>query len=447
MTKTDETLGWRMPAGRGAVNRSPFGAGLVFAGFAIIVGFSGSFSAWSVMAPIEGAVVAPGIVGVDSTRKTVQHLEGGIIGEILVREGGTVSTGDVVIRLQNTVPASILNELQAQYFEARATEARLIAERDGRETIAFPPELLEKVADLAVQDAILGQQSIHESRWKLMDERLTILERTIGGLESEILGLEGQITSGKIQLTLIDEELDDTLSLYNKQLINKPRLLALQRDKAKLEGAINNFTASVGAARQRIEEARMRKAELQTAAATEVVAQLQEARTRAYELSQQIAAAQDVMGRTVIRAPIDGIVVGLKVHTIGGVIAAGQPLLDIVPSNDTLVVHATIDPLDIDQVEAGLPATVWLSALNRRNHEPIEGVVQMISADRLTDATTGFAYYLARVELQPDALKAKAITIQPGMSAEVMIRTGARTPLDYLTAPIARFLSRALREE
>ena len=341
----------------------------------------------------------------------------------------------------------MLNEVQAQYFEARATAARLAAERDGLSSIDFPDELDARAADPAVRDAMAGQGSIFESRRTLLAERSNILRRTIAGLGEEILGLEQQIRAAERQLTLIGEELASAMKLLERGLIDRPRVLQLQREQAKLGGEIGEHRAEVASARQGIEESNLRLTELRAAATTEVVAELREVQARAYELSQQLAAARDVLTRTEIRSPIDGTVVGLKVHTIGGVIAEGESLLDIVPSDDELVVRASIDPLDIDQVEPGLPATVRLSALNRRTETVIEGELTTVSADRLTDPATGYAYYLARIELRRDSPELNSVTLQPGMSADVLIRTGARTPWDYLIAPIARNLNRSLREK
>ncbi len=427
--------------------RRPFGARLVLSGFAIIAVFLSGTAAWMLLAPLESAVVAPGVVGVETSRKTMQHLEGGIVEKIYVREGGRVAAGDILIRLQNTVPASVLIQLQGQFFEAQATEARLAAERDGLDEIAFPTDLREKVADQSVQAAMAGQRSIFESRRELLRERMGVLDHRIAGLNDEISGLEGQIRASDKQLVLIDEELESLLELYERKLIQKPQLLRLQRRQAEIEGAISGYRAAVARARQGIQEANLRKAELRATAATEVVEELRAVRARGYELAQRLAAARDVLRRTEIRSPIDGTVVGLKIHTVGGVVSAGQPLLDIVPSNDELVVQTSIDPLDIDQVRAGLPATVQLTALNRRQRRAIDGEVSMVSADRLTDPTTGFAYYLARVELDPESPGFDAAVLQPGMSADVMIRTGIRTPWEYIVAPITRVLGRGLREQ
>ncbi len=425
----------------------PFGAALVLKGFAIVLVFLGGLAAWSLLAPIESAVVAPGVVSVDTNRKTIQHLEGGIVKAIDVREGDRVKAGQVLVRLQDTVRGSVLNQLQAQYFEARAIAARLAAERDGRSEIVFPDELLAKAEDESARAAIAGQRSVFDSRRKLHAEKLAILAQRIAGFEEEIIGLEGQIKAAQKQIALIEEELVGLTQLFKKKLINKPRLLALKRRKAEIEGAASEYKASIARANEGILESRLRMTEFQATAVTEVVEQLRAMNARAYDLGQQLAAAQDVLSRTVIRSPIDGTVVGLDVHTRGGVIAAGQRILDIVPSYEKLVVQASIDPRDIDQVRVGLPAHVKLTALNRRNQTPIEGEVNTVSADRLTDPQTGAAYYLARVELNADSAGLVDVTPQPGMSADVMIRTGARTPVEYLFAPITRYLDKALREK
>lgn len=424
----------------------PFGRGLALAGFAVIALFAGTFYVWASAAPIEGAVVAPGIVSVDTSVRTVQHLEGGIIEDILVRDGDQVDAGQVLVRLQNTVPSSSLNEVQAQYFEARATEARLLAEQQKADEISFPEELTEKIGDQAAQSAMAGQRGIFDSRRTLLEDRLNIFDRTTDGLKAEIEGLEGQIAASESRQRLLAEELADVQSLFDRNLTDKPRLLQLQRDAAQLEGDIAGYRAGIGTARQKIEETALRRSELRNAMETEVVQQMRDSRTRAYELSQRLAAATDVMGRTEIRSPVSGVVSGLLVHTVGGVIAAGQPLMDVVPVSDKLVVQATIDPLDIDQVTAGQEAQVWLSALNRRSQRPIEGVVQTVSADRLVDPQTGAPYYLARVELQRAEIEKGGMPLQPGMSAEVMIHTGARTTLDYLLTPLTQFMTRAMRE-
>jgi HlyD family type I secretion membrane fusion protein len=428
-------------------SRSPFGAGSIFSGTAIITALAGLLSGWLYLAPIDSAVIATGVVAVDTNTKTIQHLEGGIIERIYVREGQSVHAGEMLIKLQSTLPTSTLNEVKAQYYEFRAAQARLTAERDGLPEIPLPVDLSSRMADHSVRDAVMGQISIFENRRTLLQQRLSILDRTVSGLVIEISGLEGQIASSKRKLSLIDEELSAAQSLLEKGLTNKPRVLALQREKAEIEGAIGSYRASIGVAQQRIEEALLRSAELKAASATEIVKSLEEATSNAYELSQKLAAAEDVLRRTEIRSPIDGTVVGIKVHTLGGVVTAGQQLLDVVPSNEKLVIQASIDALDIDQVKPGLPANIELWAINRRSRTAIEGYLHTVSADRFVDPKTGFSYYQARVELSSDSPGLKAVTLQPGMNADVAIRTGTRTPWEYFVAPITRSINRAFIQE
>ena len=425
---------------------SPFSLRLILLGLAIIAAFLGAFSTWALLAPLESAVRAPGVVAVDTSVKTIQHLEGGIVEEILIREGQQVRSGDVLIRLRRQITTATLNQVEAEYYVARATEARLVAERDNAPGIKIPAEITSKMGNEVVRDAVAGQQSIFESRRKLIDQRRTIITQTIEALGIEITGLEGQVVSSRKQLTLIDEELRDANKLLSQGLTNKPRVLALERTKAEIEGQIGNYMASIGVARQRMSEAQLKIAELDASVAKDVVESLERVRAQAYEAGQKLSAAEDVLHRTEIRSPTDGIVVGLKVHTIGGVISAGQALLDIVPINDKLVVWASIDPKDIDEVKPGLPATIWLWALNHRHQAAIEGRLQNVSADRLIDSKTGAPYYLARVELDTKSDEARQVVIQPGMSADVMVRTGARTFWEYISAPLAQVMRRAFRE-
>ncbi|MFS4438923.1 HlyD family type I secretion periplasmic adaptor subunit [Paracoccaceae bacterium GXU_MW_L88] len=439
---TDLSLG---PEGRAFPH--PFDRKLIAIGFTIIGLFFGGFLGWSLLAPVESAVVSPGIVSVDTNVRTVQHLEGGIIESIEVREGSEVAAGDVIVRLQNTIPVAVMTEIQARLFELQALEARLVAERNNADEITFPDDLRLKVGDAAALAAMDGQREIFASRKQLLGERLTMLEQTRRGVESEIEGLEGQITAADRELEIVNEELATTQQLVDRQLMQRSRLLTLQRDQAELQGEVATHRANIGTARQKVEEATLRMSELRSSQSTEIVEELRQTRSEAHNLRQQLAEARDVLRRTEIRAPASGIVVNLAVHTVGGVVAPGQQLLEIVPSNDKLVIQATIDPLDIDQVSVGLPATVWLSAMNRRNQTGIDGTVQTISADRITDPRTGAAYYLSRIELDPKDVEESAIPLQSGMSAEVMIRTGKRTSWEYISAPISRAISRSLREE
>lgn len=425
----------------------PFPRGTTLFGVTIVAVFVLAFGAWSRLAPIESAVVAPGVVAAATGLREVQHFEGGIVAAIPVAAGERVARGEVLLQLDATGPRARRNELQAQLFEALATQARLAAERDGADTIAFPDALAGRLADLAAQDAMANQRALFDTRRRLHAERLDILDRTRDGLAAEIDGMRGQIAAGERRLAITAEELATARALLDRDLARRSEVLRLERERAALQGTVAETRAAIGAAEQRAAEARLRVAELRALRATEIAEELRAATARVHELEQQLAAADDVLRRTEIRAPVAGIVVDMSVGTVGGVVEAGATLMRLLPEGDAFVVQARIDPLDIDRVAPGLPATVWLTSLNRRSHSGIGGRVETISADRLADPATGAAYYLARVAMEAGAVERSGAPLQAGMGAEVMIATGAQSALDYLAAPIARSLSRAFREE
>jgi epimerase transport system membrane fusion protein len=424
-----------------------FGASLVPAGFVIIILFFAGFAAWSALAPLESAVVSPGVVSVDSNRKTVQHLEGGIVADIAVRDGDAVRAGDVLMRLRDTEQLSQRNLLSARLDEALASAARLRAERVDAASIDFPAALSERASEPAVAAVLESQRSIFVSRSQLHAEQIGVLVRRQAGFREEITGLEGQIAAAGRQLELITEELGMLEQMDAKKLIGKPQLLALQRERAEIDGAIGEHQAAVARAKQGILESQLRIAELSAARRKDIDEALGAAQSLIQESRQQLTAAQDRLDRSRIRSPIDGTVVGLKVHTVGGVVGPGEPIMEVVPSREELVVQAVVDPRDIEQVQVGLPAHVYLLAYNRRVRTPIEGAVRTLSADALTDPLSGATYYQARVKLDAASLREQPVALHPGMTAEVMIRTGARTPLDYLLEPVTHSLGRALREQ
>lgn len=428
-------------------NDSPFSKKLIIQGILIIVCFLTGLGFWSFLAPIESAVVAPGIVSVGSNHKTIQHLEGGIVQAILIHEGDKVYAGDILIRLQNTREISQRNQLNAQYFEALATVARLTAEFNDKAVISFPDELINNKDDQAAQVAIGGQQSIFNSRERLHDEQLSALTKRITSFSDEIKAIKNQIKAGHRQKNFISEELKLLKKASRLKLVDKTKVLQLESKKAQTESDISEMQISMAKANQGILETQLNMTEMKFMLIKETDEELRVANASLYELHQQLITAEDILSRTEIHSNIDGTVVGLKVHTVGGVITAGEPLLDIVPLNDELVVEASIDLRDIDQVKTGLPAHVELTSFNRRSRKLIDGEVKIISADSIIDPMSGQAYYKARIELSKESILANNITLQPGMGAEVMIRTGSRTPIDYLLTPITRSMGRALREE
>lgn len=416
----------------------------------IIIGlFFGTLGGWAALAPLESAAIAPGEVTIDTKRKTIQHFEGGIIGEILVRDGDLVDAEQVLIRLEEIQSRAELELLQGRFLTATAVEARLISERDGWEDVAFPDWLLDRLIEPEVIETVSGQVNIFTSRRESLVHQTLILRQRMAQFGEEITGLEGQIESEDVQLNLIAEESEDVRKLVESGLARRPRLLALEREAAALEGRRSQNLAGIARANQSISEAELRVSELQTEFINQVVQQLSETQAELFDLADRIRASEDKLARTEVRAPISGTIVNLQVHTPGGVIAPGAPLLDIVPSDDPLVIEARIDPGDIDVVRTGLEAQVRISAFSQRNITPIPGVVIYVSADRLNDERTGAVYYIARIKLdEEDIFEAlQGAELQPGMQAEVMIATGARTALEAIISPISSSFNRAFRED
>lgn len=422
-------------------------AGPVSVGIAVIAIFFVGFGAWAALAPLESAAIAMGSVSVETQRKTVQHLEGGIISEILVRDGDRVKAGQVILRLDETQPEATLDLLRKRMVVAEALFARLEAQRDGRQQIEFPEQLVARYSDPDVRDVVTGQVNIFAARRQTLDGQVAILNQRVAQLLEEIIGLEGEIAAEDRQLVLIEEEIADLQQLWDKRLIPKSRLLERKSRMAEIEGRRSQNVAGIARANQGIGEARLRITELHTNVVNEAVDQLGRVQGELLDLSERLRAAQDVRTRTDILAPQAGTVVGLRMHTAGGVVGPGEPLLDIVPSGDRLIIEAQIDPQDIDVVHEGLGAHVRLTSFTQRNAVPIAGRVVSVSADRLTDDRSGFSYYLAKIELTEDPrIALEGAELYPGMPAEVMIVTGSRTALEYLMRPITSSLRRSMRE-
>lgn len=446
--QNDMLLADRQPAKTAKPKKQrPFPLLPMVTGCLVIAAFAGGLVAWSLLAPIESAVVSPGVVSVASYRKTIQHLEGGIVDEILVKDGDRVERGQLLIQLSDVRSAAEAGQLQGQYAESQAIIARLLAERNDEPVIAFPSDLLALTAERpSVRSTLKGQEGVFASRRKNLKDRLSVLSQQIEQTRAQIAGLEGQVVATETQLALAQEEHREIKTLFEQGLTPKPRMLELQGRAAALEGTLSEHRASIAREQKSILESEMQMGELRTQTMAEISEQLRAERAEAHDLSQKLVAAEDILKRTQIRSPIDGVVVNLQVHTQDGVIAAGEPLLEVVPSSDELVVEALIDPEDIDEVRAGLPAHVQLTSINRRRRTPMNGEVSDVSADRLTDEQTGKAFYRARIQLDTEALATMGDTLLAGMGADVFIRTGARTPLDYLLEPITRSLQLGLRE-
>ena len=429
-------------------NQNPPVRNAIMIGAGIVTVFFGIFGVWAAVAPLNTAAIAPGEVTVESKRKTVQHFEGGIVGEILVRDGSVVKAGQVLVRLERAQAQAVLSLVEGRLLSAQSLEARLKAERDNAETLIFPSEMQIRANDPAYRTVMEGQWRIFSARQNALASKIALLRKRDAQVKIEIGGLRAQLKADDRQLALIEEELSGIRSLVKRGLVAKPRLLALERRAAEISGGRGRNIAAISRAEQSMGETRLKIEELRAERTNEVVRELREVESQLHDLRERRSASGDVLTRTEIRAPIAGTVVGLKIATTGGVIAAGEAIMDIVPADDRLIVEAKVSPQDIDVVRAGLSAQVRFTALSQRNSVPVDGDVISVSADRLADQFTPEGYYLARVALGPNVhASLGGVKLQPGMQAEVMIVTGANTALGYFMKPVANSFNRAFREE
>ncbi len=420
----------------------------IMAAMVVILVFCGGLGAWAALAPLDSAAIALGRVTVAGNRKTVQHLEGGIIDELRVKEGDELEKGKVLIRLDDTQARAQLELHRIRHDTLLAREARLLAERDDAGAIAFPASLTSRQHQTAVEKLLAGERAVFAARRRAMQGRIDIFRKRIVQLGKEIMSLEAQVAAEREQLGLIEEELDSVGKLVDKGLMDKTRLLALKRAAAELKGSRGEHQGLIARAQQRIGETELQIIDLENSTMNQVVSELSDVQGDLVDVRERLKAAKDVLARTEIRAPQAGLVVGLNVHTESGVVAPGQRLLDIVPKDDVLVVEAEVDPNDIDVVRVGLSAQVRLTAFKQRSTPPLEGGVTRVSADSFTHEHTGATYFLVRIAIDPmESEKLDGGELYPGMPAEVMIVTGEQTALEYMLAPIRDSFRRAFRED
>jgi HlyD family type I secretion membrane fusion protein len=403
---------------------------------------------WGSIAPISGAAIAPGIIVATGQNKTVQHLEGGIIDEILVREGETLQAGQTIIRLNQTAALANLTRMATQYDALRAIDARYLAERDGKDTIRFPADMLERKNDPATAEVLDGQEREFAARRAALTSQLAVLEKQIAATSEQITGLEAQVDAANRQMGLVQEELKDTQGLYDQGLAQKSRVLSLERAAAELLGNKGQLIAQIAQARQTIAETESRILGTRQAWMEKAVAEMRDVQIQVADFAERLKAAQDVATRIQIKAPVAGVVVKIHYNTLGGVIASGQPIVDILPAS-ALEIQARVNPQDIKRVFAGSKANLRFPALRERTTPVMPGIVEFVSADRLTDPRTGEPYYTARIKVS-DTLDAEekiiAARLLPGMPAEVYVETGARTFFQYLLSPVTDILAHSFRE-
>lgn len=430
----------------GAAESLPL-AGPAIYGIIVIVCFFGVFGGWAAFAPLDSAAVAPGVLTVTSNRRQIQHLEGGIVTRIHVGEGDTVAAGDRLVELSSTASGAAMGVLENRLLLTRVRRARLVAERIGESEIKFPKDLLH-AASREAREAIASEREVFHARRRNQKVEREISERRRDQLYSLIKGIQAQNKALDQQSELIKQEYRSVADLVAKGLERQPRALALRREMAEIEREVAANAAEIARAKIQIDEIALQGIHAETTFLNNVLAALAEIESDIADSQERVLVAQDVLARTTVVAPVDGVVVDLQLTTIGGVISPGQVMLDLLPIYDSLVVEARVRADDIDVVDIGLPALVNITALNQRNTPPFMGTVTHVSADRLVDTQTGLPYYLARVNLT-EALAERQDTanLKAGMNAEVRIVTGERTFLEYLVTPISNSLRTALTEE
>ena len=417
-------------------------------GYAAIALFMGGFGVWAATAPLDGAAIASGYVAAAGQNLTIQHLEGGIVSDVQVAEGQQVATGDVLFIMDDTQSRASRDRLLKQAIGLRIRLKRLEAERDDMEQLRFPDELIQQANAEGMTDIMDEQSREFETRLERFAQEQVILEQRLAALDEQINGLRSQVKSGTDQRAVITEEIGRKKKLLDRGLTGRDEYTALVRADAELFGQIAQSEAAIASAQTQVIEAQEQLARLSTQRVENAVTELTETRTRLSDIEEQLAAADDVLGRVVVRAPTDGVVVTTNGIKPGSVIAGGQEIAEILPTTGDLIIEARLSPLDIDAVSLEQEARLRFSALNARITPEVDATISYISPDRRIDEVTQEPYYTARLKISENLPpEIDMDQIYPGMPVETFIRTGERTFLEYLVKPITDSFSRSFREE
>ena len=427
--KTDETV------------HTKLGWWIVLAGF-------GGFILWASFAPLDKGVPISGSVTVASHLQAVQHQTGGIIDSILVKEGDSVKVGQVLVRMNDVQTKAQAEITRIQLYTARAVEARLLAERDGQNEISFPAELLSRQNDMRIASSIMVQSQLFMSRKLALQHEIAALDESIAGLRMQLRGLESSKISKNQQLKFLEEQLVNLRDLATDGFVPRNRLLELERTYTQLNGELSADTGNIGRTQRQIAELEQRRIHRQQEYQKEVRQQLSDIKREADALSSRLQGQDFELANVEVKAPVDGIVVEMNVFTEGGIIGPGFKLMDIVPSDDILVISGQVPVHLIDRVHVDLPVDLIFSALNQKKTPKIPGVVTQVSADRLTDERTGFPYYNMKAKVTPEGMKQLTDQqIRAGMPVEIFIKTGERSLMNYLFKPILDRAHSAMSEE
>ncbi|WP_170359379.1 HlyD family type I secretion periplasmic adaptor subunit [Ruegeria arenilitoris] len=425
--------------------RITFPALVGFAALAILVGGLG---VWSVRTHLAGAIVTQAVVEVQSNRQVVEHPDGGVVGDILVRDGDRVEQGDLLLRFDDTFLKSEKVIVESQLFELLARKVRLEAERDGADANALSDRIQKlAAAELIDPELIDGQTRLYSARLETLSKKIDQLGKQRVQIESEIDGTKAQLVALRRQLELIGNELEDQQNLLTRGLTQASRVSALQREEASLTGEIGRLEAAVARLNGQIATTELQVVELAAARREEAIAELRQVQSEVVELAQRRLSLNERLARLDIRAPVSGTVFGSQVFAVQSVVQPAEPMMYVVPQNTPLVVAARVGAIHVDQLHVGQPVALRFPAFNQRETPEIEGRVINVSADTLKDEQTGFTYYRADVvPVESELERLNGQVLLPGMPVEALIKTDERTPLSYLIKPMADYFNRSFRE-
>ena len=402
---------------------------------------------WMLLAPLSGAIVASGTVKVDKERRLVQHLEGGIVQEILITDGQHVEQDQPLLVIADTRVDASVDALQHELDSEMMRNARLLAERDNQNEINVPAELMARINLPEVREIVHAERHLFQSRRTSLDQQIAILNRQIVETDQEIQGWDGQYQAGVHSLELMQEELKTNEQLLEKKFISKTRVLSLQRQTSDYQTRLESYVAEQSRSRQKKLNMELQVVKLRAAYMQDSAVELEDSTRKLGQLKERLRPSVDAQNRKVVRASVAGQIVDLKVHTTGGVIGAGATLMEILPDNQELIIEAKVNVEDIDEMRLNMTADIRLSAYQQRSIKLLVGVVTYISADRLIDDATRAPYYSVEIKVDSALLKAaENIKLVAGMPAEIYIKTSERTFFDYLMAPITQSLRRGMRE-
>ena len=419
-------------------------------GWLIVVLGLGGFLAWGLFAPLDKGVPLSGTVAKESNRKAIQHQTGGIVKEILVKDGDVVKEGQVLVRMNGVLAKSAYETTEAQYLTARAAEARLTAERDGLKTITFPAELVQRKNEPRVAELMTLQQQLLTSRQMALQSELGSVDESIAGLKEQIKSLEESRESKKVQMGYLKEQLDGMRDLAKEGYVARNRLLDLERTYAQLSGAVSEDIGNIARSRRQVLELGLRKSQRTQDYQKEVRSQLSDTEREAQALSARLEGQKFEVDNVEVKSPVGGTVTSLAVFTQGGVVQPGFKMMEIVPTNDPLVIEGNLAVNLVDRVHPGLKTELIFSAFNVNKTPHIEGEVEQVAADRSVEERTGAPYYKVRVKVTPAGQKKIAehhMDVRPGMPVELFVKTGERTPLNYLLKPIFDRARSSMAEE